>query len=229
MGCGAFLPFQELTPGKKLLQKEADLDDELIALSAEDKLERVSSFRQLQGISHQISVMTKGRDHLSSFKAPEGTNVRPVGEGEQRCVQETALKTLSFIKTPTGQLLPVVPDGLENVMLLLLQLDHGSIGSAGISYVEYELGWLITGSYDKIHRCIRSLKTAASAVPVFQKTKLHSAYLYSINKRPFGSGAFATSRHRLMECFQERVTIHHPVFIKYLPRLGHVSHRWPAE
>ena len=52
------------------------------------------------------------------------------------------------------------------------------------------------------------------------KTKLWSAYLYSLNKRPFGSGAHGTAKTRMLEVFMQTVTISSAIFIKYLPRLA---------
>ena len=102
---------------------------------------------------------------------------------------------------------------------------HGMV--PGVAYVEYFLGSMVTAKWDKIHRCIRDLKLAAQAVPIFVKTKMWSAYVYTVNKRPFGSGAHGDLKKRLAEVFMDKVTIHSPVFIKYLPklarsRLGHM-------
>jgi hypothetical protein len=73
---------------------------------------------------------------------------------------------------------------------------------------------MVTGKFDTIHRCIRDLKLAAQAVPIFVKTKLWSSYLFSLNKRPFGSGAFGTAKVRMLETFRDHDDIHTPVFVK---------------
>ena len=102
----------------------------------------------------------------------------------------------------------------------MLQLDQGSIGAGGVAFLENYLGWMITAKFDKIHRCIRGLKGAEKAVPIFVKTTLWSSYLFSLNKRPFGSGAFGTAKSRMLECFVAKHDVHSPVFRKYLPRLA---------
>ena len=218
---GAYPPWQELVPGKVLLKGEVDPRSELELLRLHKKLTRVASYRQLQGCSHQIYNLSGGQDTLATFKLPADANVRPVQQGEVRCTLSTESGDHAVIKNcETGETLRVLPHGLTTVKLLLLQLDQGAQGMAGVAFVEYFLGWMVTAKFDKIHRIIRDLKQAAQAVPVFTKTKLWSAYLYSLNKRPFGSGAHGTAKTRMMEAFMETVTTSSPVFIKYMPRLA---------
>ena len=147
-----------------------------------------------------------------------------VGAGpqdEKRCTFTDSAGCHSVIKnTATRAEVRVLPPGLEDVKLLVLQLDQGSIGAAGAAYLENYLGWMVYTKFDKIHRCIRDLKLAAQAVPIFVKTKLWSSYLFSLNKRPFGSGAFGTAKERMMECFIAKSDVHSPIFRKYLQRLS---------
>ena len=147
-----------------------------------------------------------------------------VGAGpqdEKRCTFTDSAGCHSVIKnTATRAEVRVLPPGLEDVKLLVLQLDQGSIGAAGAAYLENYLGWMVYTKFDKIHRCIRDLKLAAQAVPIFVKTKLWSSYLFSLNKRPFGSGAFGTAKSRMMECFCAKSDVHSPIFRKYLQRLS---------
>ncbi len=217
---GVYPPWQELKPGRRVLDSEANLDSQMEALRLAHKFERVSAYRQIQGISHQIYHMVRKRHAIDAFQLPAGSNVRPVTQEEARVTVSDASGNHVFIRNrETGVAMRVLPVGLINVMLLLLQLDQGSIGAAGVAFLEYFLGWMVTAKFDKIHRAIRDLKLAAQAVPIFVKTKLWSAYLYAINKRPFGSGAHGTAKARLVDAFMEKVTIHSPVFVKYLPRL----------
>jgi hypothetical protein len=76
--------------------------------------------------------------------------------------------------------------------------------------------------FDKIHRLIRDLKGAENGCcsKIFTKAKLWSAYLYSLNKRPFGSGANATLKTRMLDVFRLSVDIGSPVFKKYLARIA---------
>ena len=218
---GVYPPWQILKPGRCVLAGEANLDSQMEAMRSEQNLERVAAYRQIQGISHQIYHMVGKRHAIEAFQLPASANIRPVSQGEARATESDASGDHVFIKNrETGAKKRVLPVGLVNVMLLLLQLDQGGPGMAGVAFLEYFLGWMVTGKFDKIHRCIRDLKLAAQAVPIFVKTKLWSAYLYTVNKRPYGSGAHGTAKTRHVEVFMATVTIHSPIFIKYLPRLS---------
>ena len=218
---GVYPAWQILKPGKEVLEGEANMDGAMERFRQKSKLERVSAYRQIQGLSHQIFLLTKKRHKIDLFKLPKEAHVRPVEQGEIRCTSIDQAGCHAFIRnTATGAEYRVLPPGLEDVKLLVLQLDQGSIGAAGVAYLENYLGWMVIAKFDKIHRCIRDLKLAAQAVPIFSKTKLWSSYLFSLNKRPFGSGAFGTAKSRLLECFIEKRDIHSRIFRKYLARLS---------
>jgi len=76
--------------------------------------------------------------------------------------------------------------------------------------------------FDKIHRLIRDIKGAESECcrKIFIKAKLWSTYLWSLNKRPFGTGQNATTKKRWMELFKYTYDIHSPIFTKYVARIG---------
>ena len=218
---GVYPPWQELMPGKIVLEGEANMDSFMLRFWKTKKLERVAAYRQMQGLSHQFFHLTKKRHTIEFFQLPQDSHVRPVEQGESRRTVTDASGDHVFIRNnETGEEKQVLPPNLARVKLALLQLDQGSIGSAGVAFFEYHLGWMVTAKFDKIHRCIRDLKGAAQAVPIFVKTKLWSSYLFSLNKRPFGSGAFGTAKARLLETFRTNVDIDSPVFLKYLPRLA---------
>ena len=212
----------ELKPGKHLLPEEAEMSSERQRKALEGKLERVAAMRQIQGISKQVYHLTKKRATLDDFKLPEGCNVRPVRQGEVRSIDVSDVSgTHVFIKDKgTGDKVRVLPPLLEDVKLLLLQYDQGSIGGAAAACLEFRQGRMVTVKFDKIHRIIRDMKLAGQAVPIFVKSKLWSAYIFSLNKRPFGSGAHGTAKERMLDVFCETVTVNTPVFVKYLPLLA---------
>jgi hypothetical protein len=76
--------------------------------------------------------------------------------------------------------------------------------------------------YDKIHRLVRDCKGAENdcCAKIFTKTKLWSAYLWSINKRPFGSGANHTQKVHWSKLFEQQCDITSDVFLKYLPLIA---------
>ena len=52
MGC--YPQFQHLIPGRAVTPYDCDLEDDLVPLAANMKLERVATYRQLQGSLGQI-------------------------------------------------------------------------------------------------------------------------------------------------------------------------------
>jgi hypothetical protein len=221
LNLGFVPPWQELVPGKQVIKGEMVLDNRAEFFRQQNKLERVNAYRQLQGLSHQIHLLSGKRLKLDSFQLPREANIRPIAAGEERHLVETPGDFHVVLRNRiTGEEVRVLPPGLDRVKLLLLQLDQGAIGAAGVSFLEFELGYMVTAKFDKIHRLIRDMKGAAQTVAIFEKTKLWAAYLYTFNKRPFGSGAHGTLKQRLMNIFIATVTTNSPVFLKYLPRLA---------
>ena len=54
----------------------------------------------------------------------------------------------------------VLPDGVKKVHTLILGLDEGSIGTAGVAAVAFKFGAMVWIRTDKIHRIIRDIKLA---------------------------------------------------------------------
>ena len=103
----------------------------------ENKLQRLSAYRQLQALSHQIHLATRGGFNLDSFKVPESICIAPVRTGETRftCVDHRAGKIRAGIRDRNLEDKFLLPDSTtrwwNDVNLLVLQLDQGKIGSAG--------------------------------------------------------------------------------------------------
>ena len=84
-----------------------DIVDEI---RADHKLQRVAAFRQLQGISHQVNLLTSGRMTVDHFELPSTCNVRPVGAHEKREIVNQGERNLHVIViTDAGSRLPVIP------------------------------------------------------------------------------------------------------------------------
>ena len=224
---GMHCPWQHLVPGKILTPLDVkDMDQELRRYAASHKLERVASYRQLQGYSNQLRVLSScslPSVTLASFALPQSFMVRPVEENEGRKTVQEEDQNVSFIvDKDTGVRTPILPPQPIRVRLLTLELDQGSIGCAGAAFVMFHLKLMVMARFDKIHRLIRDVKAAENNCcrKIFTKAKLWSAYLFSINKRPFGKGGNATQKHRWMELFEEQCNISSPVFLKYLPKIA---------
>ncbi len=120
----------------------------------------------------------------------------------------------------SGERRAVLPRGVGEVRMLILGLDEGSIGSAGVAAAAFKLNKLVWARFDKIHRVIRDLKLAENhaCCKVFEKAKLWSAYLYGMNNRPFGSGAIHSVKERLLNTFQIVESVDSPLFQRYVHR-----------
>ena len=200
---GMRCPWQHLVPGKVLTPLDVqNMDPELCRYAGRHKLDRVASYRQLQGYSNQLRVMSSCSIPpltLSSFKLPESFNVRPVKANERRKTVQGHDQDVSYIvNTESGVRTRILPPQPIKVRLLTLELDQGSIGCAGAAFVMFYLRLMVMAKFDKIHRLIRDIKGAENncCKKIFTKAKLWSAYLYSINKRPFGKGGNATLKQR---------------------------------
>ena len=121
----------------------------------DQKLQRLSAYRQLQAISHQISLATAGRiSSLDHFEPPDSVILRPVrGNDETRfLLRSTSHRWRAVIRQETaGQLqledgqatstpmdIMVLPDDLrwyQSIPILVLQLDQGSPGCAGCAFL----------------------------------------------------------------------------------------------
>ena len=101
------------------------------AVLQENKLLRVASYHQLQGMSQQLHLLTDGRvANLDYFTVPDGIILDPVGHGMTRLTERddgTGRVRAAFSK-PNGERLMLVPDRRDwwvDVPLLVLQLDQG--------------------------------------------------------------------------------------------------------
>ena len=189
---GMHCHWQHLVPGKILTPLDATMDEELARYAARQKLERVASFRQLQGYSNQLRAMTRysrpRRVTLQSFALPQNFHIRPVTQNEGRKTVRGEHQDVSYIvHKETGVRTAILPAEPIKVLLLVLGLDQGSIGSAGGAFLLFYLRYMVQINFDKIHRLIRDIKSAENGCcqKIWTKTKLWSAYLYSLRKKAF--------------------------------------------
>ncbi len=75
---------------------------------------------------------------------------------------------------------------------LTLALDSGSIGRAGANFAKQMMGCNVFATYDKFHRMVRDIKLASehSCNSDLYRALLHLTFVWSLNQRPFGSGAW---------------------------------------
>ena len=198
---GTYPPFQYITPGKLITPFEQDLGDAMLRLSAQGKLERVAAFRQLQALSH-MSFQVTGRN-LWDYTAP-GLQLRPVALGEVRILRSQGGRQRAFlVNVADKQLTAVLGEGLEEFPLLVAGLDQGSVGAAGMAFAEYQMQAMVWTNFDKFHRLVRDMKLSFkyAARGLFLKTQIFTSFIWSLNYKPFNSGAFFTKKQQLLEVF----------------------------
>ena len=81
---GCYPPWQHLLPSKFLLPGEANMYADIEQLAADGKLERVATYRQMQGLSNQIRHLTSGKLTIDDFSMPPDSQVRALEPGEER-------------------------------------------------------------------------------------------------------------------------------------------------
>ena len=183
----AHLTAQIMPPGKDITHyDQSAMPSHIALLCAERKLQRVAAWRQLQCLSNQIAILSNGTKNLDSFQLgndvhvkavpQDGLSVRVLRKGDPGGI-DTALIVRDTV------VMNVLPAGLSDVPLLVVGLDQGSIGAAGMAYAIHENDSMSHDKFDKFHRMIRDLKLsyAHCCRGCFQKAQLYSSYLWSLN------------------------------------------------
>ena len=174
------------------------------------------------GYSAVIAQITKHSLTLDNFRA-DNCYLEAVRHDEYRCTEVRGGRSVAFVVNKhTRQRRTVVPPDVESVRTLLLGLDEGSIGMAGVAASAFQQRACVWAKFDMVHRIIRDLKLAEGGCcgKVFEKAKLWSAYIYGLNNRPFGSGSNHTLKQSLLHVFQmtEAATSAH--FQNFVTRIG---------
>ena len=156
--------------------------------------------------------VTGGKVSLDHFSVPESCCIRRLEFGEIRVTDQVDDVTLHFIQKPDGDRVCILPKYVRNIFTLILCLDEGSIGMAGVGAAAFYLKKMVLVKPDKIHRVIRDLKLAEGHCcgKILEKAKLWSAYLFGLNARPFNSGTNYTLKESLLREFQQSVTVECP-------------------
>ena len=127
---GCYPQLQYLVPGKCVLTQEDELPAEIGRHAAEGRVDRLSAYRQLQG----ISAMTSQLHHraLDDYAIPNAHLEAVASVDERRVVvQRDGVNIAFLVNKCTKRMKRVLPDGLSDVPLLVLLLDQSSVGAAG--------------------------------------------------------------------------------------------------
>jgi hypothetical protein len=221
----ACLPIQVIQPGSHVTLEDQEMPMEIALLAAKRKLERVSAFRQIQALSHQIKLLTDGRLNIDSFKLDSAVHLQPVAPGEVRVVkpgEEGMTTDTAVIVTADQTCEQVLPNDFANSLLLVVSLDQGSIGAAGMSFAIHQQALMVVARFDKFHRIIRDIKLSLKHCcgGVFLKTQLFSSYLYGLNYKPFNSGGFSQVKARLLQVFLATEDVKSDIWLKYCDKIA---------
>lgn len=221
----AYLATQRIPPGKHMTWIEQNnMPPEIASLVAKRKIERVAAFRQMQSLSHQIHIITEGRLQLDSFKLDSAVYLDEVQPGEVRIVRrgEDGMTDTALIVKADKSVQRVLPDTVVSSMLLVVGLDQGSIGAAGMAFAINKLKLMLLAKFDKFHRVIRDIKLSLKhcCSGVFLKTQLFSSYIYGLNYKPFGAGGFSQLKNRLLVVFLATEDVHSDIWLKYCHKIA---------
>ena len=132
-----YASIQNMVPGKKIYEHEDLLAHSIAIRAAENNVERVDAYRQLQATNHMLQRLL-GRG-LSDFSL-SGVCLRATQADEVRVVVSRNGKNIAFlVNMSTRKMVQVIPDTLDNVPLLVLSLDQGAIGACSAGFFDLSL------------------------------------------------------------------------------------------
>lgn len=198
---GVYCTSQVLKSSKMAHPGEIECSLTVERLLATRKQERMAAYRFLQGLSHQLSLVTNGAVGMSSFLCDNPAlghldNVLHIVKGHMVFLVDKVTKRT----TATVNLLDLV-----NHNILIAGMDQGPSNMAACGFLHQQA--MTQFYFDPFHRCNRDLKLAANSVaPKAVRTRLSmahlcSTYLWTLSYKPFRQGAFFQEKTELLEMF----------------------------
>ena len=92
------------------------------------------------------------------------------------------------------------PQAVGEVPMLHVLMDQGPVGCAAHAFTHHE-GLLVRYSYDWVHRLHRDIKGPLTGE--LEASVATAAFIWSINYKPFNSGAFFAEKKEALETFME--------------------------
>ena len=191
---------QYVSSAKVLYPGQLELTDQAEVLAARREVERLSAYKFIQAISHQLSILSGGQFSIDSFvpTPPLSILLEPLSGGDQLTYNGGSNFTLTagrFNFEP--QELDIGSIDMEEQPMKILA-DQSKVGMAAAAFLS-STKCLVQFSYDKVHRLIRDLKLPMSFQ--LQQTVLQSTYIWGCNDKPFNKGNFFSEKVDLMEAF----------------------------
>lgn len=195
---------QTIPPCKVVACHEIDAEDQIKRLLARREAERIGSYRLGHALSKQLALITGDRMNLMTFK-PSGNlqlALKPFKKGDARWFSPGMCHVRFNQQDEVIDCELKVNDPRESPPLLVALMDQGPVNMALCAFLASE-GFLIHPTWDKIHRLVRDFKLAqeGSKSKCLVKALLGSTYLFSVNYKPFGAGAWYEEKKDLVESF----------------------------
>lgn len=175
---------QQLWPGKSVAANDdlAIETEELERVLARREQSRLSTYKLAQGLSHQLLLQTDFP--LSHFQLPE--HIRPLlkpGNGSDRVVTENRC-----VKIAAGEEVDVI------------QASKDASTDMSLASFLHETMFMVHMDYDVFHRLARDQKLASEHCGLGQ-SQMASQYIWSVNFKPYGSGAWFSEKQEAMSAF----------------------------
>ncbi len=196
---------QDIYPSKVVGPMDYDLLEEVERLLARREGERLSSYKVMQALSKQLSLLSRKSLTLSSFALPEAQQraVTPLEPGDLRHVENGVLT----VRKANGQEETVdILETIRTCKTLCVLSDQGPSMTASMSFLAQSQHFLVHAVFDGFHRLVNDTKLAANAAGL-SDARLAAQSLWSVNYGPFGSGAFFDEKVAALEYFYQVTTV----------------------
>ena len=197
VGKCSFLTDQQLWTAKfASLCDQIDADEEIERLLARRDQERLSAYKHLQALSHQVKLITCERLTLDSFRVDESLPLpfKPLRPGHNLVIQDGFFT----VTNESGDATSVDLALLSDLPLITFVQDQGTVGASAAAFLIWigKQVFLAHFGWDKFHRVINDMKLSVNTQFGFAQAQLASTYVFSMNYKPFGAGAGHFSRRR---------------------------------
>ena len=212
LGMGAYGTSQHIRTSKMLFPGEQNVTEEAERLAARREIDRLSALKFLQALSAQLQKLT-GLS-IQTFQMPQDVRVllQPMTPGDTRTIDVASRRFLvNDVEVGWDQLL--------NLPVMHVLMDQSKIGCAAAAWVASESCVLAHWTFDKVHRLLRDLKGPLSVCGLHQSV-MSSTWVWSVNYKPFNSGAYFAEKNNVLQSFLQSVTPSCAIFQEYKHRIA---------
>lgn len=208
-GTACYGTIQRLSTLKYVNPFEIDLEPDAEYFCARREEQRLSSYKYLAALSHQLELLTcKSQSPLTmeSFRPPMEVGLLPLEPGDQRFVLRGQPVALVSIQRK-GQNRKVVSklDFEEELPILCLLSDQGPSCTAAAAWLKHDdYSCLVHFQWDGIHRITNDVKGSESKQ--MSNMKVKTMYCWGVNYWPYGSGGFFAEKAEILKAFMQAET-----------------------